>query len=388
MTDSKINYMGPLPRLPGPEAGQKSFLGRLPVAFLILVALPTIVAAIYFLLIASPRYVSEATFVVRAAAQPQVSAIGAALQGVGLSAGSTDAYAVHEYIRSADGVRELTSNVDVKAMYSRPGIDLFSRIPHPFSDSSEETFRKQFNRYVVVGYDSQTGISTLRVQAFRPRDAQALNSAMLTAGEALVNRLNSRSAADAVVESQRSVEEATKRLSAAQTALTNFRNREGVIDPARSAQARGEIIGQLTLNLTTLRAERSQVAADTPSSPQLPILDSRIRALQQQIDAQEAQVTGEASSLAPKISSYETLVMEREFADRLLAAATASLSSAELDSRRQKLYIERIVSPTLPDAATEPNRWLSVLAVLATCLLIYAIGWLILSSVRESRLHE
>lgn len=388
MTDSKISYVGPLPRLSAPSGAQKSLFKKLPIAFLIVVGLPTLIAAVYFLFMASPRYVSETTFVVRAAAQPQVSAIGAALQGVGLSAGSTDAYAVHEYIRSADGMRELTSKIDVKAMYSRGSIDVFSRIPRPFSDSSEETFRKQFNKYVVVGYDSQTGISTLRVQAFRARDAQTLNTAMLAAGEGLVNRLNSRAAADAVADSRRTVEEATRRLADAQAALTSFRNREGVIDPARSAQARGELIAELTLNLTTLRAERSQVAADAPNSPQLPMIDSRIRALQQQIDAQEAQVTGEASSLAPKISNYETLVMEREFADRLLAAATASLNSAELDSRRQKLYIERIVNPTLPDAASEPKRWLSILAVLATCLLIYAIGWLIMSSVKESRLHE
>lgn len=388
MTDPKINYVGPLPRLSAPEGARTPILKKTPLAFLLVVVLPTLIAAVYFLLIASPRYVSETTFVVRAAAQPQVSAIGAALQGVGLSAGSTDAYAVHEYIRSADGVRELMSNVNVKAMYARKDVDLFSRIPRPFSDASEETFRKQFNKYVVVGYDSQTGISTLRVQAFRARDAQVLSRAMLASGEALVNRLNSRASADAVAESRRTVEEATRRLAQAQAALTDFRNREGVIDPARSALARGELIAQLTLNLTTLRAERSQLAADAPSSPQLPIIDSRIRAIQQQIDAQQAQVTGEASSLAPKISNYETLVMEREFADRLLASATASLSSAELDSRRQKLYIERIVSPTLPDAATEPKRWLSILAVLATCLLIYAIGWLILSSVKESRIHE
>jgi capsular polysaccharide transport system permease protein len=211
---------------------------------------------------------------------------------------------------------------------------------------------------------------------------------MLQSGEALVNRMNSRSAADAVAEARRTVEEATLRLTAAQSALTNFRNREGVIDPARSAQARGEIIGQLTITLVTLQAERSQIAADTPSSPQLPIIDSRIRAVQQQINSQQAQVTGEANSLAPMISSYEALVMEREFSDRLLAGATAALSSAELDARRQKLYIERIVSPTLPDSPTEPNRWLSILAVLATTLIIYAIGWLILSSVRESKLHE
>ena len=56
---------------------------RVPLAFLVVVALPTLVTAIYFLLIASPRYVSEARFIVRAASHEQPSTLGVALQGVG-----------------------------------------------------------------------------------------------------------------------------------------------------------------------------------------------------------------------------------------------------------------------------------------------------------------
>ena len=63
---------------------------RLPLGFLIIVGLPTLVGALYYGVIASPRYVSESHFVVRSAGSAQPSGLGLALQGVGLSAGMND----------------------------------------------------------------------------------------------------------------------------------------------------------------------------------------------------------------------------------------------------------------------------------------------------------
>ncbi|MGQ2989699.1 MAG: chain-length determining protein [Brevundimonas sp.] len=386
MNDPKLKYAGPLPLLSGPKADDR--LKRLPWAFGLVVVLPTLVAAIYFLLIASPRYVSEARFIVRASEQRQPSSLGMALEGVGISTGSSDAYAVHEYIRSADGLNDLEKRVDVRSAYARPGVDVFSRLPRIFSDRSDETFRKQFNDYLTVGYDSQTGISTLRVEAFTAADAARVANALLEGGEGLVNRLNERSASDAVADAERNVRDAQARLSLVQSQMTSFRNREGVIDPSASAKAGGELIGQLTVNLAVLRAERAQVAAQAASSPQLPALDSRIRAFEAQIAAEREKIVGDATSLAPKISTYESLITEREFAEKILATSTASLNSAQIEARRQRLYIDRVVNPSVPDKPVEPRRWLALLGVFATALLIYALGWLVYAGVRESRVHE
>ena len=387
MSEPKLSYVGPLLSLGGEATDNKGWLKKIPVAFLLIVILPTLIVAVYYLLFASPRYVSEARFVGRAAQQNQPSPLGSVLQNVGLSSGSSDSHAVHDYIRSADGMRDLMGRVDIKTMYSRKEIDALSRLPKPFSSNSFEGFRKQFNKYVTVGFDSQTGISILRVEAFTPEDAQKTAAAMLDSSEGLVNRLNQRSSADAVQEAQRTVLEAQARLSVAQNQLTAFRSRERFVDPAKSALAGSTLIGELQLNVATLKAERAQVAADAPNSPQLPFLDSRIRAFEQQIAIENQKIVGDSDSLVPKISTYENLMMEREFADKLLASATASLNSAQLEARRQRLYVDRIVTPNAPDYPEEPKRWLAILAVFSSCLIAYLIGWLIWAGIRESRLH-
>lgn len=385
MTESKLNYIGPIPKLLAFERETPAWWRRIPLAAMLIVGLPTLLATIYYLLIASPRYVSEAQFVVRAAGQSTPSSLGVALQGVGLAPTQTDAFAVHEYITSRDSLTELSRRYEIAEILGPQGVDAFSRYPRPWEGRSREALYEGFQRFVTVGYDSTTGISTLRVEAFRPRDAQALTEALLGGGEQLVNRLNERSSADAVAQARQARDEARQRLSAAQAEMTTFRNREQFIDPALAAREGAQLIGELQTEVARLRADRAQVFSEAANSPQLPVFDSRIRAYERQIDAERQKIAGDADSLAPMISAYEDLTLARELADRELTQATAAVISAEQQARRQKLYLDRVVSPSLPDEAAEPRRWLAILTVFATSLLIYGIGWLIYAGVREHR---
>ena len=385
MTDSKLNYLGPLPKALTFDRPQAGWMQRLPLPFLIIVGLPTLLAAIYFLLIASPQYVSEARFIVRQPNQAQPSGLGIALQGVGLPAAQTDAFAVHEYIRSRNAVTDLSRHFDLPKVFGPAGADIFSKYPRLGEKRTAEGLYKGVERFVTVGYDATTGISTLRVNAYRPGDAQAVNEALLAGGERLINDMNTRAAADAVRDAARAREEAQTRLAVAQQQLTAFRNRERIIDPARTANEGVQMIGDLMTTVARLRAERAQLASEAPNSPQLPLLDARIAAFQRQINIERANMAGAQGSLAPKIGVYEDLVLNREFADKQLAAATAALTSAEQEARRQKLYLERVVRPNLPDEATEPHRWMALLTVFVTCLLIYGVGWLVWAGVREHR---
>lgn len=379
----------PRPSPAGPAARLSATFGdprlrALPWPFLLVVVIPTLAAAIYFLFLATPRYVSEARFVVRAAGQSQPSALGVTLQGAGLAPAQTDAFAVHDYVRSRDALAELGRKHDLRTLLGRDA-DILSRWPRPWDSRSDEGLHKGFQRFVAVGYDSTTGISTLRVEAFRPEDAQALAEDLLAGGERLVNRMNARAALDAVSDAEQAVEEARARLTDAQGALTAFRNRERFIDPAGPAAESAALIGRLNADVAGLRAERAQIASEAPQSPRLPGLDTRIAALERQIEAERARMAGGAASLAPRVGAYEDLVQEREFADRQLAEAAAALVEARQDARRQRLYLQRIVDPGRPDEALLPHRGLSILTVLISLLLIYGIGRLIWAGLREHR---
>lgn len=384
---AEIRFIGPLDGMDTKTKAQPWWRKPLFISMGVIVFLPTLLSAIYFLLIASPRYVSEAHFVVRRADQASPGALGLALSGVGVSATATDAFMVHEFIQSPAAVTFLKTRHDLDRVFSPPQADPLSRARTPWTSDSQDDLYKGVEKFVHVGYDATTGISTIRVQAFNGQDARAVANSLLAGGENVVNGINARSSQAAVSEAERTMRDATLRLQEAQGALTRFRNSEQIVDPAGMAAESATLLGGLMAELATLEAERRQMAAETPASPLLPTLDRRIEAFRRQIDEERAKIAGNSGSLAPKIGAYEALVFEREMASRTLSAANQALETARIDARRQHLFLDRIIDPNLPDTATKPSRWLAVLAVFASCMLVYGCGYLMWAGIREHR-HE
>lgn len=371
----------------GRPAPGKPWYARIPLLFLLIVVAPTLIAGVYYLLIASPLYVSEARFVVRSRNQNPPAMLGSVLESVGVSMGqgATDAYEVHEFMVSRDAAHDLIRTRGLRSILDRPEADFMARFPRPFEGPSFENLYRGYRRFVTVGYDSQTGISTLRVVGFRAADAQTLAEALLDDGEALVNRLNDRALADAVAQAERQVREAESLSVEAQATLTDFRNRERLIDPDRSSLAGLDLVSKLEQQLASMRAERAGLAASAPESPQLPVLDRRIVAFGAQLDLERSRIAGETDSLAPKVGEYERLALERDLAVKSLGAAVGALETARLDARRKQLYLERVVSPDLPDKAERPRRLLTILTVLISSLIAYATISLIVAGLREHR---
>jgi capsular polysaccharide transport system permease protein len=397
-----MKYEGPSAFQTEVRTGKRSFaervgarvpwLKRIPPMFMVIVVVPTLLTSIYFVLIAAPMYESEALFVVHQKSESTGQASGGSgggsvLQSFGLGGGedSTHAQEVLEYMKSRDAVALLDHDSHLRAMLARPESDFVSRFPRPFEGNSFEDLFKGFKRFVTVGLDTQTEISTLKVVAYRPEDARAIAETLLAGGENLVNRMNDRSLSDTVGQASRQLADAEMGAAQAQTALTVFRNREHLVDPDMNTQAGLELMTSLQSQLANLKAQREGLAASAPQSPQLPVLDRNIAAYQGQIDAQQAQQAGQANSLAPKVGQYERLYVDQQIAAKSLAAAEEALEAARLEAARRQLYLERVVNPNLPDKSEQPQRLMSILTVLICTLVAYAAIALFVAGLREHR---
>ena len=87
--------------------------------------------------------------------------------------------------------------------------------------------------------------------------------------------------------------------------------------------------------------------------------------------------------MATKLSSYEQLSLKKDFATRALASSLVSLEAARAESRRQQIYLERVIDTSLPDRAEYPKRIKALLIVFVSLFLIYSIAKLLISGVRE-----
>ena len=168
-------------------------------------------------------------------------------------------------------------------------------------------------------------------------------------------------------------------------ALAAFRNTRGIIDPEGQAQVQLQLVSKLQDELIASRVQLQQLQALAPENPQIPLLRTRIGELTRQIESEIGRVAGGQGSLSAKAVQYQRLTLDREYADKRLAAALASLQEARNESRRKHAYVERIVEPNLPDEAQEPRRLRGILATLVLGLVAYGILAMLLAGVREHR---
>lgn len=351
--------------------------------FLATVVAPTIIATIYFGLIASDVYISESRFVVRSPERQSTSAFGMLLKGAGFSRSQDDSYTVQDFILSRDALQELKEKLEIEKAYSSSSVDAFSRFPALDWDDSFEALHRYYQKKVDIQLDSASSISTLTVKAFTPDDAVRINQQLLEMSERLVNQLNERGRQDMIRFASSEVTEAEKKAKAAALVLSSYRNQKGVIDPERQSTIQLQQVAKLQEELIATKAQLSQLKAFTKDNPQIPALQKRLETLQSEIEGENSKVAGGERSLANKAAEYQRLQLERDFADKQLASAMASLEQARNDAVRKQLYLERIVQPSKPDKAMEPRRIRGLLATLLLGLIIWGILTMLIAGIKE-----
>jgi BexC/CtrB/KpsE family polysaccharide export inner-membrane protein len=351
--------------------------------FLVTVIAPTALAIIYFGFFASDVYVSESRFVVRSPDKPAATGIGVLLKGAGFSNAGDEIYAADDYIQSRDALRALNRGGAVVRAYDNNGVSIFDRFNPLGMDGSFESLFDYFRKKVGVDYDANSAITTLTVRAYSPQAAQAFNRQLLELAEDQVNRLNKRGRADVVEQSEREVRDAEEAARRAAVALAEFRNASGIIDPEKQAAVQLQMISKLQDELIGSRMQLLQLRSMAPENPQIPVLEVRISGLAREIDRQLGFVAGSRRSLSATAARYQRLLLDRDFADKRLAAAMASLQDARAEALRKQAYVERIAQPSLPDEAQEPRRLRGIFATFVLGLVAWAILSMLLAGIRE-----
>ncbi len=356
------------------------------IVFIVTVLVPTVVATLYFGVIASGVYTSESRFVVRSPQKSQVQAAGflsSFLQSTGIASSQDDTYLVHDFILSRDALRELDRQLGIRKAYSSHHVDWFSRFPRFGFDDSFENFYLYYGDHIEVDYDPASSISTVTVNAFSAEDALKINQMLLEMSERLVNSLNDRSRRDLVQFAEQDVSVAERAAQEASLALLAYRSKEAVYAPDQQAGIQLQGVATIQADLVATEAQLAQLKKISPQNPQISGLESRAETLRAAIRTEVGKVTDGNGSLSVRSSEFERLALQSDFADKQLGAALAELEEARGEARRKQLYLDRLVQPNLPDKAMEPRRFRSVLTVFLVGLILWGVVSLVLAAIRE-----
>jgi len=332
---------------------------------------PVAASISYNFIIATPRYASDSAFVVRSSETPHERLSIVSLGQGGRVGTSDDSEAVVAYLKSRDMLDGINRDGLVTRVFARRGLDPISAFPSLLAGNSHEDFYRHFQAYVDAEFDRATDIIHVQVQSFTAGDAQAIARRLLSASEAMVNRLNQRAQANMVGGAEQHVAQASARLAGVLAQMNEVRNRNRIIEPELDTGASVKLESSTAAELAQIEVQLDQTLRSAPRSPLIGQLRARRNALQGQLDRQIGATTGGGRSLADRLRAYEDLAAQRDIAEKQLMAASIELTSARSSASRQQLYLEEIARPNFPDEARYPRGWLNLLltVLISGCLL-------------------
>lgn len=356
------------------------------------VLLPTAVVALYLFMFASDQYVAEARFAVRGNVEP--------MEDIGLGEyssmihkhNSQDSYIVRDFIRSRTLVEEMEQKRQISQVFSRSEADFWARF-----DPKEpvEELTKYWRRHVEANIDPISGVTQLTVRAFTAQDALTIAKDIIARAETLINEINKNAKADMLAQAKADAETAQARLRNAYLALQTFRNRWGIIDPIKSAEATLTTIATLRKDrykaesdLVVLRAsaldEKSRSIQNLVSL--MAALDQQIKKLTDGLTTDGATDADPGNNITRALLEYEGLQIERTIATKLNESANLMVDRARIASGKQQIFLATFVEPALPVDSLYPLRGHATLVVFFCCLVIWSSVAMIIAGINDQRL--
>ena len=360
------------------------------VSFVLLVLLPLAAVIFYLWSEAADQYASTAGFTVRSQESGGSSELLGGLAQFSGGTTASDSDILYEFIQSQEMVQLVDQRIDLRSHFTQnwPTDWAFSLWP----DATVEDLVWFWHRVVGISYDSSTGLIEVQAVAFDAITAQAITREIVRESQDRINALNNRAREDAMRYAQEDLDRALARLKGAREALMQFRTRTKIVDPEADIQGRMGVMNSLQQQLAEALIEYDLLLGTTanPSDPRLIKAQQRIDVIRERIMierqtfASDNTETGAVGEDYPTlISEFESLTVDREYAEETYRAALTALSVARDDAARQSRYLATYITPTLASEPEYPQR--EVLSALAALflLLTWSILALIYYSIRD-----
>lgn len=374
------------PSMNGMTASLQKLKKRVPLSFWLVVVLPVLVAGFYYAFIASGQYLVETKYIIQGHERAQSDVLGAlaGFAGGNTSPSAKDAYIAREYIWSAEFLNKLDKELGIKQHYSDTHYDWWARLD---KDALFSDFKAYWNDTIDIEYDTTSGITTLGVTAFSAEKSFAISESLLKAAEKHVNKLSERARSDSLDFAKKELHSAEENLIKARINITALRNVQRDIDPEKTTEARLGLVTELESKLAAAQAELKNMSAFMKSDAfKIRALRGKVTTLKQQIRKEKKRwgdSSNSSNTLSTRIAEYESLLAKKVVAERLYESALVSLESARLNAIQKQQYLEVIAAPYLPSEAEKPYVFANMLSIILGSLLLWVIGVLIVSAVKD-----
>lgn len=346
----------------------------------------SLLAALYWGLIASDRYVSEAHVLIQRtdmAASQAVDVTSLLSGGDGIS--RADQMLLRDRLLSVDMLLKLDQELNLREHYGSHEHDFLSRMF--FKSASLEFFHRHFLSRVSVDYDEYAGVLVVQAQAYDPAMAQKITQALVSEGERYMNRLGHQLAQEQVDFLEKQVRQREALALGARQRLLAFQNAKGLISPQAAAENLTGVVNKLEEQLSELSARKTALLGYlAPTAPAVVEVDLQIKAVEKQIKTEKARLTGSKDqSLNKTVEEYQRLQLEADFMQEAYKSALIGLEKGRVEATRILKKVLVLQSATLPEYPLRPRRLYNIVTFLIGALLLAGLIHLLAAIVRDHR---
>lgn len=345
-----------------------------------------VLAMVYWGLIASNRYVSEASIEIERTDMVGAASLdfGSLLSGVG-GGRSKDQLLLREYLRSLDMLKKLDAKLDLRGHYSDSSRDPLSRMWG--RERRQEIFHQHYLSRTSIELDEYSGLLLIKVQAYEPQMAKAIADMLVSEGERYMNELGHAVALDQVAFLEKQVAEMGQRAIEARRELLAYQNATGMLSPQALAETLQGTVNRLESQLTDLKARRAALLGYlSPEAPGVVEINLQIQAIEKQIELEQGRLTSpKGKTLNVTVEEYQRLELAAKFAEDVYKTALVALERGRVESLRTLKKVAVLQSPSLPDYPLEPRRIYNIVAFTLAALLLAGIIHLLAAIIRDHR---
>lgn len=387
MTDTSPPAAAPTPPTTPPAAKppkRKPPLWRRHVLLSAAIAASTL-AALYWGLVASDRYVSEARVIIqRTDLNGGASMDFSSLLSLGSNSNRADQLLMRDHLLSLDMLRKLEAQLQLREHFSGQG-DWLSRLHDP--EAPLEEFLDHFRSRVSVELDEYAGVLSIRAQAYTPEMARAIAAAMVAEGERTMNAIGHDLAQEQVAFLEGQVLAMTQRAQKARTALLEFQNRKGLVSPQATAENVTAIVNRLEAQLAELQTRRAGMLGYLqPDNANVVELGLQINAVQSQINAEKARLTAPGGkTLNATVEEYGRLEMDAKFAQEVYQSSLVALEKGRIEATRTLKKVSVLQSAGLPEHPLQPRRFYNFIVFTITAFLLAGVLQLLSAIVKDHK---
>ena len=345
----------------------------------------SLLSALYWSVIASDGYVSEAHVLVQKTDMGVQSVeIGNLLGNIG---GNTrpDQLMLRDYLLSVDVLKKIDAKLNLRAHFSNPQRDVLSRMWRENADI--ETFHEHYLAHIKVEYDDYAGILVIKAQGYDPQTAHAITRTLIEEGERFMN-----ATAHELVEGQVSfLSKQVDLLGAsaleARQAVLRYQDSNGLVSPQSTAENFASIVNGLETKLAEMHTRRTALLAYLmPDSPNVVELNQQIAAIEQEITQQNAKLASTSGkTLNRKVEVFQRLQLDAEFKQSLYKTALITLEKARIEAIRSIKKISILQKPTLPQYPLQPRRLYNASVFTLFALLLAGIAQMLGAIIRDHK---